>query len=263
MQGGISAIMSTGCVEGKSLPCPFYDEREALAGLLLARLLAHGDSAGQYFDYQTARGLAERLLRPPSLTYRDIEGICGQGDRRRTRAVLESLGRVGLLFDAGNSVILPERPVSLRVLVGRGRGLEALEPGETPAQVDIDAGLRVLASSRLALELRVYRIAHCVAGEAAPGHVATRRSITRHSLARGRLLTLDLEPLMPAGTEHVEQLLLHASWSSAVQRDEHDSQRADQGDAPVALAAGIVNERESLLASAGPGWVTEYLLPRC
>lgn len=244
-----------------ALPAPLVDERGALAGLILARLHDRGARTGQHFDEQGARALARRLLEPTPLTYSEIEEALGIRERRHTRGVVECLTRVGLLFDAGNSVILPGKPVELSMSIERGGRWPEVELGRVP-MISIGDRVRVSASSRLALELRIYRVSHPVP------HGVARRSIVLCGLARGRTIDLLFDPLERSREDRVEQVLLYASFArTAVQQDDGASDSRSSSAIPVeaaaeSLAQAITRERQGLLDAAGPGWLVEYLFQR-
>lgn len=233
---------------------PLVDDVAALAGLIHARMQLRGVVTGEEFPYRAARALAACLFSGRPVDYEQLQQVLGRGPGA-VRATVQYLTRVGLLVESGGRVSLSDQPVKIEVFVGTGGAVRRVAPGDTP---HLKAGecIRIVASSHLALEMRVFRVFHRLAGRTA------MRSISMKCLSRRRPAVIELELDDGDGSEAVgvEQLLIHVGWSAmnlgAWKLDEPPSVRA-----PGTVGESVERERRDLCLWAGAGWVTEYLFP--
>lgn len=235
------------------LPTPLIDDVAALAGLMHARMQLRSMVTGEQFTYREAHALAASLLPGRRVSYERLQSVLGC-ERAQVRNLMQYLSRVGLVDDSGSSAALIRRPVQLEVFVGTGGdNWRQIAPGTLP-YVTPGHRVRIVASSHLALELRVFRVFHRTDGGTA------MRSITMKSMSRGRSAVVELE-LDDAGEgPGIEQILMHVAWSTMSLGD-WDLHEAPCTGTPSNLSESVQRERYELCHSAGLGWVAEYLFP--
>ena len=237
-----------------SVPAPLVDDVAALAGLIHARMQLRSRTTGEAYAYAMAHALATCLSPGRRVSYEALQDALACG-RAELRSIAQYLERVGLLVEDGATVSLVGAPVTIEVFVGSGDRWRRVAPGTTPSWIPGER-VCIVASSDLALELRVFRVYHRAVGGTA------MRSITMKSISRRRpaMVELEFDDSDADDDPGVEQILMHVAWP-AMSVGDSEADEVPPASAPRTLRESVERERRDLLHSAGDGWVTEYLFP--
>jgi DNA-binding NtrC family response regulator len=228
-----------------------HDDRDALAGLIQARLNLQKRRGRPMAAAGAAHALASMLLERQNVPHADIQDVLGVTTRQTLESNLRPLCDSGLLVDGGDMVTLFWPPVVVRFLHKPAHDWEIVPPGAVPSARTGDC-FCIAITSQLPVEARFYFVTH-------HGMSRTPRlAAGKRFVASGQSKHFEFALVDGAG---FEQILVHIAWptSRGIQEIEvADDVEVDSFDMPGPHA--LQKERAALLDEVGPGWIMEYLI---